>query len=312
MGFIEEKEAYYQRNIQPLTLPDDFEAFWRSSVERLRAVPLTVSRERLKTPYDKTFFTDLVTFSTHDKTVGTAYFSWPVHADGPVPAVVHYHGGSGTKDIFPDIVSTGVACFSAEARGQGGLTLDRADYDETSFNGLAYTKNIFNRDTFYQMNLCLDAIRAVDVVSTFPEIDPKRIVTYGGSQGGTLSVVAAALSGKVCKAFSLEPSWCSAPFRLARGSGVFKQYQSFLKSYPEYTDQVLDVLRYFDLTNMATILHVPTWFALSTADELCPPETVYSCYHYAACEKHLMILPFAPHGMHRLFKEFSREEFANL
>ena len=61
------------------------------------------------------------------------------------------------------------------------------------------------------------AIRAVDVAAQLEEVDAERLVTWGGSQGGALSIVASALSGRICKCYTNETSYCCIHRRIELG-----------------------------------------------------------------------------------------------
>jgi len=312
MSYISDKEALLKTKIIAQTKKADFEEFWTKSVEQLRAVPLEIKMEKLVTPYDKSFTTYLVYFNTHDRTVSCAYFSHPNNATGKLPCVVEYHGGSMKGKIYPNIVATGVCCLSMHVRGQGGTVVDGADYQTTDFNGGLVTRGLLNKEDFYLRNVYLDAVRAVDVAAQMEQVDPERIVTYGGSQGGGLSIVASALSGRSRKCYTYVPSFCCIHRRVELGSRIFKSTHEYLKSYPQHTDLVLDNMTYFDVNNMVSLLKVPTSFCLALADDVCLPEFVYSAYHHTEAEKEIMFVPFSPHCLPEPYKEFAEFEFAQL
>ena len=312
MSYISDKETQLKSKIIPQTKNADFQAFWEASVTQLRAVPLNIRREKLKTPYDKTFTTYEVFFNTHDNTQLSAFFSCPNNPQGKLPCVAEFHGGSGRGKIMPNIVATGVCCFSVHVRAQGGTVVDRADYGSGDFNGGLMTRGLLDKNDFYMRNIYLDAVRAMDVIAQLEEVDAERIVTYGGSQGGALSIVASALSGHSRKCYSYVTSYCCLHRRTELGSRIFCSTHEFLKSYPQYTDLVLDNLTYFDINNMVSLLKVPTSFCLALADEVCLPEFVYSAYYHAECQKDIMFVPFAPHALPEPYKQFAENEFAKL
>jgi len=313
MSYVKEKEEILVKKIIPQDKKEDFAEFWKQAVAELRAVPLEVVRQKIKTPYDKTFTTCEISYNTHDATMVKAYFSYPNNADKKLPCVVQFHGGSGQKAIFADILATGVCCLSIDVRSQGGETQDRAVYNIGSVNGGLMTCGITDKNKFYMRNIYLDAIRAVDVAASFDEVDPENIFTFGGSQGGALSIVAASLSGKVKKCYTFLTSYCCLHKRLELGSGIFGSANSFLKNYPEYTDTVWDNFTYFDMNNMVSLLKTPTLFCLGLADNICLPEFVYSAYSHAECPKELMMVPFTPHYCTpKPFKERVYTEFAAL
>ena len=312
MDYITEKETLLKAKVYPQTKPEGFESFWADAVAQLREVPLQIRRQKLTTPYDKTFSTYLVEFSTHDDTWVKAYFSCPAGATEKLPCVAVFHGGLMHKEIYPDILATGVCCFAVDVRGQGGETLDRGIYHSGDYNGSFMTRGILNKDEFYMRNIFLDAVRAMDVIAQLEEVDPDRIVTYGGSQGGALSIAASALSGRSQKCYTYVTSYCCLNRRIELGTGVFKSVHGFLETYPHYTDTAMDTVSYFDILNMVSLLSVPTAFCLGLADPICIPEFVYSAYSHATCEKTMMLVPFAPHTTPEPYKNFAYGEFAAL
>ena len=129
MYYEQQKAAELEKKVIPQTKKADFEEFWKTQVEALRKIPLQYTREKLDLPYEKTFLSYKITYNTHDDTMVDAYFSCPVNSEGKkLPCVVRYHGGSGHKEIYADIVATGVCCLAIDVRSQGGTTVDKAVY----------------------------------------------------------------------------------------------------------------------------------------------------------------------------------------
>ncbi|MBQ2741444.1 MAG: acetylxylan esterase [Oscillospiraceae bacterium] len=312
MKYEERFEESLKKKIFPQTNNQDFEAFWRKEIEQLRQKPVEITRKKLELPYDKTFTTYEIKFNTHDETVVDAFFSVPNDGKEKHPCVIVYHGGGERKEIFADILATGACCFAMDVRSQGGTTVDKANYTSGDMLGGIMTRGILDKREFYMKNIYLDAIRAVDVVETLPEVDPERIVTYGASQGGALSITASALSRKVKKCYTAVTSYCCIPQRVYSATGVFASTHSFLRTYPEYTDTAMDTLSYFDMNNMVSLLSVPSLFCVALADKICLPEYVYSAYAHAECEKELLLVPFAPHCIPECFKMQAYSEFADL
>ena len=310
-NYVTENEAALLEKVIPQNIPEDLEQFWQTAIAQLRAVPLRVNRKKLRTPYDKTISTWELRVNTHDATELVAWFSCPADAREKLPCVVYFHGGSMYKTLHHDIVATGVCCLDMDVRGQGGESIDRADYPSGNINGAVLTRGLLDRDHFYLRNLYLDAIRMMDVAASLPEVDPCRIVTYGGSQGGALSLVASAFSGHSKKCYNFLTSYCCLRQRVEKATASCKSISEYLKRFPENTDRVLENLAYFDVKNLVTFLQVPTDFCLGLADDICLPQFVYSLYHHAKCEKTLMILPFTPHyNIPAPFRDQTYFEFA--
>jgi len=169
-----------------------------------------------------------------------------------------------------------------------------------------------NKDNFYMKNLYLDAVRTIDVIATLPEVDSERIVSYGLSQGGALSIVAAALSGKVKKAYPCVPSYSCLEQRVELGTGVFDAVKNYLHRYPSETDTVMKTLSYFDINNMVSLLNVPTDFFLGLSDPICLPSFVYSLYEHTKAPKKITLSPFTAHEISREYKFEVFREFATL
>ena len=316
MKYIEKIEAELRGKVIEQTKKSDFESFWRGEVEKLRAVPLKISRTRLDLPY-RAFDAYEIEYSTHDETKVCAYFYVPRYmGDKKLPCVSVFHGGGGHgpfTSIVTDIVSTGVCVFCIDVRSQGGKTYDRAEYEILDdYRGALMTHGVLDKENFYMRNIYLDAVRAIDVIASLPEVDGDKIVSYGASQGGALSIVAGALSGKVKKVYAAVPSYGCLVQRVEAGSGVFGATKSFLTLYPEHTDRVMDTLSYFDVNNMASLLGVPSFFQIGLSDPTCLPSFVYSVYTHAAGPKELLISPFTPHVISTEFKLRAYEEFQAL
>ena len=292
--YIKQKEESLKKKVISQNIPEDFEQFWADSVALLRAVPLKVERSA---PVVERFYTTWeLSFNTHDDTIIYANFVCPNDAQGKLPCVVRFHGGSMRREpgLEQKFVNTGVCCLDIDVRAQGGISVDRARYS-TTFNGKLMAQGALDKNEFYMRNIYLDAIRTVDVAASLPEVDPNRIVTFGGS--GALAIVAAALSGKVKKCYTNITSYTCIHRRIELGSAIFAGTKEYLHVYPEYTDKVLETVKYFDMNNMVSLLKVPTIFSFCLNDNICLPEFNYSAYTHAECEKELYIYPHWKHSI---------------
>ena len=312
MTYVETFEKKLREQVIPQTIPQDFAEFWRKNVELLRSIPIEISRKKLDTPYEKSFITWQLTYNTHDNTKIDAWFSVPTNATGKLPCVVFYHGGGGRKELYPGILAAGVCCLAMDVRGEGGTSIDHAEYTSGVTNGKLMNHGILDKDNFFMRNIYMDAIRAVDVAAMLPEVDPDRIVTYGGSQGGALSIVASALSGRSKKCYSGVTSYCCLKQRVELGSGILSGVTEHLQKYPLDTDAAMETLSYFDVINMVSLLKVPVLFCMGLADPICLPKFVYSAYHHATCEKAVDMYPFVPHKMPNEWLWKVHGEFAKL
>ena len=89
----------------------------------------------------------------------------------------------------------------------GGFPIVAYDQDK-GFQLGALLKGIEHRDTYYYKRTYLGCVRAVDYLCSREDVDPTRIACYGGSQGGMLSIVTAALDKRITALFAYYPAFC--------------------------------------------------------------------------------------------------------
>src|SRR5690606_38046577 len=68
--------------------------------------------------------------------------------------------------------------------------------------------NLDDRDQYYYKRVYLGCVRAVDYLCSLPEFDGTNLAVWGGSQGGALSIVTAALDDRIKYLVSLYPALC--------------------------------------------------------------------------------------------------------
>ena len=185
-----------------------------------------------------------------------------------------------------------------------------AEYENGDRCGHLMTRGVLTKDNFYMTNIYLDAVRAIDVIETLPEVDPAKIISYGVSQGGALAIASSALSGKVVKTYASIPSFICLRQRVEKNLGFLDGVHTYLRHNPHYTDLVMDNLTYFDINNMVSLLKNPILMSMGLTDGTCLPEFVYSAYTHVPGEKEIVLEPFVPHSIsdefyNRCFKEFS-------
>jgi len=159
------------------------------------------------------------------------------------------------------------------------------------------TKGILDPATYYYRRMYSDAVRAVDAARAIDAIDPERIVVAGVSQGGGLTIAAAALSEGLCGAMPDVPFLCG--FERAIGltsKAPYSEITAYLARYRGREEQVLDTLAYFDNVNLAPRATVPTLFSVALMDDVCPPSTVFAAYNaWGSEERDISVYPYNGH-----------------
>ena len=127
------------------------------------------------------------------------------------------------------------------------------------------------------------------------EFDGNNLVVYGGSQGGALSIITAALDSRVKGAISFYPAMSDMNGYLYNRAGGWPH---MLKDKSETSCVVTEKeknMRYYDVVNFARILKVPVFYAFGYNDMVCPPTTSYAVYNVITSSKKLLVVPEIEH-----------------
>jgi len=200
------------------TRPADFKAFWDKALAENAKIPLDPKIEdEVKTfkgkeidaynalfaalppsPYDpEGIKTDEVesfkiSFAGPD---GGRVYAWLAKpkGNGPFPAMLVLPGAGFNARPRPlEHARHGFLAIDIQVHGQD---VDLPKYEHLP--GCTDNWTFEPADKFYMMNVYLRATRAVDYLCSREDVNKKRVVTVGGSQGGRLSIVVPALDKRV-------------------------------------------------------------------------------------------------------------------
>ncbi|WP_442577089.1 acetylxylan esterase [Microbacterium sp. F51-2R] len=308
--------AELQAYAPEVSVPDDFDEFWRSTLADARAVEAPVVVHRVPSPLTTVEVFDM-TFPGYAGDPIKAWFLVPAGSTGRLPAVVEYNGYGGGRGLPSERlgwVSCGYAYMLMDTRGQGsawGSGGDTPDPHGTgpSFSGFM-TRGIESPADYYYRRVFTDAVRAIDAVRTLDRVDPERVAVCGGSQGGGITLAAAALSDGLIAAMPDVPFLCD--FRRAVGFTDNDPYQEvvrYLSIHRGAEDRVFDTLSYFDGVSFAMRASAPALFSVGLLDPICPPSTVYAAYNHYAGPKAIEVYPFNEHEGGHTYQWQAQVEF---
>jgi len=233
---------------------------------------------------------------------GTRVAAWfllpPPPAEPPHPCLVIAHGYTGSKgepERYAAWLLRGYAVLAFDVRGQGGESGDRTGADYGAVKGWI-TRGILDKHACYYKAIVLDALQAIDWAAAQPEVDPGRIAMMGGSQGGGLTLLAAAYHPRVAAAVADIPNMCQMDFGIFNSTGSLAEAAEFVNRHPEHLGRVLETLSYFDAVNCADRIRCPILISVGLKDTICWPETIYAVYNGIASERREIVpFPFAGH-----------------
>jgi cephalosporin-C deacetylase len=281
--------------------PEDFDAFWESTLAESRDFDLGVSVTPVETGLAVIDVYD-VTFSGFGGQPIKAWLRLPTGATQPLPAVVEFVGyGGGRGRAIDNLIwaAAGYAHFHMDTRGQGSVWAVGDTPDDGAGGPQVpgfLTRGIDSRERYYYRRVFTDAVRAVEAARTLEAIDASRVALVGGSQGGGIALAMAALVPDLTAVFASVPFLCDFPrATVITDHELYREIGTYLATHREKIDQVHETLSYFDGVNFAKRATAPAWFSAGLMDVICPPSTVFGAFNNYSGEKHITVWPYNGH-----------------
>jgi len=309
-------------NEMPLrnTRPADFGDFWKKALAEYREIPLDPRMESdvrrftgteideynlnfaaLPGNFDpdgckfRSVLSYKISFAGPD---GRRVYGWVARpeAEGRFPAMLVLPGaGNGKRPRPLDQARHGYAALDLQVHGND-VDADHytpvPGYVDPPFVYLPKEKSRWHR-------IYLRAVRAVDFLAQMPEVDAKRIVAVGGSQGGRLSVVVAGLEPRVaaavpaiahggnflhllqvCRCNAQRPTDFSPTDRFEPGTPVNGENLPDVPEMPD-TDNVKCYI-YYDPMNFAPDIRCPVYFNAGLIDPVSPAYATWAVFRQIA------------------------------
>ncbi len=284
--------------------PEDLDAFWDETLAA-NDHPLDV----VLTPVDNQLAlvdTFDVTFAGYGGAPIRAWLHLPADRPGPLPTVVQFQGYSGGRGLPHEVgpwALAGYAHLTVDTRGQGW---GKGGVDPTPDPELVVphhpgmmTAGVQSPQTYVYRRIYTDAVRALQVAAALEHSDGRVLVT-GGSQGGGITIAAAALAPKV--GLQLVGAMPDVPFLCdfrrsleVATTGPYPEIERYLQAWRGQGQQVLGTLDYFDGVHLARRAECPTLFSVALLDTTCPPSTVYAAYAEWPGEKDIAVYDYNGH-----------------
>jgi len=292
----------------PLTRQPDFEAFWQETL-REGSGALNADVKQVPYPVPEVEVCDV----RYDGYGGARVGGWYLLPEAsrrsePLPAMVFYHGYSGSRsEVFNYLpwVLQGYAVLAIDVRGQSGVSTDPGRYSIGHVRGWM-TQGILDEREYYYRGVYVDCVRALDFCCQRDEVDASRIGITGGSQGGGLTLAVAGLDRRPALAMADVPFLChfERPLEIS-DAYPYREIADFIRRYPGTDERVFRTLSYFDGMNLAPNIACPTLVTVGLEDMICPPSTVFAAYNHMQAPKRIDVFRYYAHevpGLHSVTK----------
>ncbi len=293
--------------------PVDIDEYWDAALAEMNALDPCVEFVKKDFPSKCADFYDLYFMGTKGAKI-YAKFGKPKHVEGKIPAVLMFHGLSGSSSTWPELlpyISQGYAVAFMDVRGQGGASRDVGGVAGTTYTtpftrGLEGEKHdLLMRDVF------LDTALLAKIVMGLEYVDENRVGTKGGSQGGGLAIACAALVPQIKKCAPVYPYLSDYKrvwdLDLAKGAyeGLCYYFRHFDPTHAK-EQEIFERLGYIDIQNIAKRIRAEVMMATGLMDTTCPPSTQFAAYNKITSKKSIVIYP--DYG-HEGLKNYNDKEF---
>ncbi len=277
-----------RRQFKPaLTRPEDFGAFWHSTLLQLDQVEPAVAEESMLAAPDDEVSGRLVSFRSLGGSRISAYvLQW--NDDRPRPLVIYSHGYACQCTPRWDLARQGLNLVGVDIRGFGAST---NALQQRSRWGYVLT-GIETPEASVLRQAVSDYIQAARVGQALCADRVSRTLFLGVSFAGGLALMAQAVSGRADILAVGVPTFGWAEGRnlfVQKGSGA--EIANYLERRPDHAEDVMLVLRYFDTINFADHVRCPTLLGLGLEDDVVPAKTVYAIANHLAGPVELMEFP---------------------
>lgn len=287
VGFDPEK-------LQPVTpLPGDFFTFWQGNKAAAKKWALEPMMTLLPEKCTDKANVYHVSFQNNDFASRIYGILCVPKAPGKYPAILKVPGaGIRAYHGEPDRAGKGFIILEI---GIHGLPVNlQGEVYHRLYNGALknyHSFNMDNRDKYYYKRVYTGCVRAIDFIYTLPEFDG-NLATFGGSQGGALSIVTAGLDDRVKGLVAFYPALCDmAGYAHGRAGG----WPHLFRDEANRTPEKIKTLQYFDVVNFARQVKVPGFYTFGYNDMVCPPTTTYATYNVIHAPKELFVAQTTAH-----------------
>ena len=275
--------------------PADFDAFWEGERKRLAALPL----DARWTPLPDYGTADVDCSQINLQNVGLTDGASRLYgilclprAPGKYPALLSVPG-AGVRPYrgLAELAGRGLITFQIGIHGIPVIQPQEV-YDGLGRGGLSGypTFGLDSRERYYYRRVYTGTVRANDFLTSLPQWDGRNLGVTGGSQGGALAIVTAALDKRVTRLAAFYPALSDVTGYLKERAGGWPHMFRATEGANVHRDAAkIATTSYYDVVNFARRVTAPGLYSWGFNDETCPPTSMYSAYNVITAPKRLML-----------------------
>ncbi len=278
--------------------PVDFDEFWDRSLEEMKAIDPKAEFKPYSFASKIADCFELRFKSTKNATI-YAKFARPKNFEGKIPAVLSFHGLSGSGlswTALTQYVSQGFCIATLDCRGQGGLSEDVGGVPGTT-HSTPFMRGMDGKpEDLLCRDLFLDTAMLARIIMGLDYVDETRIGVFGGSQGGALSIACASLVPeiKLCAPTYPYLSDYKRVWNMDLDRGAYEGLRYYFRNFDpthERENEIFEKLGYIDIQYLAPRIKAKVLMQTGLMDNTCPPSTQFAAYNKITSEKDVVIYP---------------------
>lgn len=304
--------------------PADFDAFWKTAVKKLDAIPpqtqcnlemklsgkeidaYNTKSAALPENYDpegnKYDAVEVyrVRFASYGGKTIEGWYAKPV-GGGPFPCILVLPGaGNNARPAPVEHARHGYAALDIQVHGN---PVDAGSYAKVPQESLTPD----HPEEFIHYGVYLNALQAARVLKQLPGANADKLSVLGGSQGGRLTLVVAALDPTVKAAIPAITHYSYLPW-LYWTQRLNNEKQPGADGFTSDTPEAKDIHRadsYIDVLNFAPRIHCPVLMNCGLIDPVSAPTGVFAAYQLMPGKKQIIPLPNLGHDWSPAFDRYA-------
>jgi cephalosporin-C deacetylase len=278
--------------------PGDHGTYWERALAELRSVD--PRPELIPAPFSCSYAEcfDLYYTGVRGARIHARYVR-PRDSSGPAPALLKFHGYSGSAGDWFNLLpyaAEGIAVAAMDCRGQGGSSEDPGGVTGNTLHGHIIRGLDDQADNLLFRHIYLDTVELADILAGFPELDENRLGAFGGSQGGGLTVACAALSPRIKRAAPVHPFLCDYQrvWEMDLAKDAYQELKDYFRRFDprhEREAEVFTKLGYIDLQFLAPRIKGEVLLITGLMDTVCPPSSQFAMYNKITAPKRAILYP---------------------